>query len=621
MPGFRYRSTLALPSIRKQSLSVVVAAALCCVHVPATASVVKSAQENVSNMVQSAQKNMSNIFRNTQSNLTSILAGDAAQYSPETQNRSHLEYKNVIYKYFTTNFLESLTEQAYLEYHGNEYALSLDGQLLDGGMSLSFGMADDANQLFDSLLSQYDDQVISNRIYYYLSNYDYYDANPVSARRRIEMVEGDLPDHLKVDYLYLSSLVQNPDPDYQKRLSKVGRSIDDDPRSLYIKFNNAVSLYGNKQYSEAITILSSLANYSGQDEERMLLGERARHAMALIVLEQGDYNKAWRYLEKLNVSGLYSNRSLLTYAWTAIKLKKFDSAINALVALTQRSIASPEVQEALVLLAHVYEEQGQHKKSLNAYTLAIQTYESGIKNIQTVDRYVTSMNVPRKFIDNLQQVSGQIDRFSTGIRTNEQTLNPYVLDLVASHKFHRVLMDLTDLYTIKDNLSFWEGQIAQLGVVLEQTKGKKLSGQARQTVNKTINRMDALLQKHSELKLESLSLNVKDQKRVDVLLNATADQLKMLADSGDRIQGLNAAYNHPDSFAGRLAKIEQRRKALYQKNVALIRALEPVLLKLLTDELKTHSDRMTYYIGQSRLGRVRLLDKSLKLKKGEQNGE
>jgi predicted Zn-dependent protease len=571
----------------------------------------------MADIVQSAQRNMASMVQSAQQNITTMLTGDPTRYSPATQNRSHLQYKNVIYKYFTSDFLQSLTEQAFLESKGNEYALSIDGQLLNGGMSLSFGMADKANRLFDSLLDQQGDPIIKNRVYYYMANYDYYNANPASARTRIELIEGDLPPHLSNDYLYLSSLLENKDPNYQERLAKVDRSLNDDPRSKYIKFNNAVSLYKQKKYGEAINILSGLAAYSGTDEEEMLLGERARHAMALIALEQGDYPTAWKYLERLNVSGLYSNRSLLTYAWTAIKLKQFDAAIGALVTLSRRSIASPEVQEALVLLAHVYEEQGLDKKSLKAYTLAIQTYEAGIENIQTVERYVTSMNVPRKFIDNLHQVSGEIDRFSTGIRTNEQTLNPYVLDLVASHRFYSVLTDLTNLYTIKDNLKYWEGQIAELSLVLNQTKGKNLGADARRTIQHTLKRLDTLLEKHAELKIETLSLDVKDQDRVQVLIDASADQLNTLQDAADRFQSLNVAYNHPESFSGQLSLFEKRRKNLFDKTVNLLWALEPVLLKLLTDELQTHRERMTYYIGQSRLGRVRLLDKSLKTEQGK----
>lgn len=538
--------------------------------------------------------------------------GDVKDYTPNTKNVNELEYRVVLFHNFQNDYFKALVEQSYLEQGQNPEAISVEGQLLKGGMSLSYGMSQRANKMMDLIFSKYKDKpLIQNQAYYYLAHYDYHTNNAKGAKQRLQSVKGDMPKHLALDYLYLSSLVNNTDSDFQGKLSKVGGKFDRDPRSRYLKFNNAINLYHEGSVDAALRILANLAKYGGPNEEFLLIRDRAKHAMALIAMEQGDFKKSWSYLEDIRTTGLYANRALLTYAWTAIKLNNFEAAITALVALSQRSIAIPEVQEAVVLLAHVYEQQGFERKALKAHLYAIKEFESGIGLLQGAKKSIKAVDVPRQFISNLQNILGRSDWFVEKPNVDNRMLNPFLIDLVSSHEFYQLLRELTDLYTIEHNLEYWISQLDELKIVLESTNQKSLTPQTRDFVKKALAFSAQVGEQNAELRLRAMSLPVKQQRQLDVLVGLNTEKLAAANALSERLMLLDSAYNHPNSYPNQMRRLKAKTQSTYKKTRRLITALEPIVRGLISAELTKHEERMTYYAAQSRLGRARLIDNAL----------
>jgi len=308
---------------------------------------------------------------------------------------------------------------------------------------------------------------------------------------------------------------------------------------------------------------------------------------------------------------LYSNRALLTYAWSAINLKLFNEAIPALELLNERTIAMPEVQEAKVLLAHLYEQEGAPRKALKANLLAEKAFQGGVNQVAEARRIIAMREVPREFIDNLEAIMHQSDWYSAKPSINYQKLTPFLIDLMASHAFNETLKELADLYAMENNLEAWQHQADQHLLILKSSSAKAFSQNVKDSFEQSVHLRDLLNDQNQELRLHTMTLDEQEQERFTVVLKDMEDTLNTADEKIRQLKKVKAPFTPPKHMPAVVAqKHKDIQKALsrVRKN---IKVLEPVMRNLVNAELDKHEERMRYYWAQSRLAKARLYDSTL----------
>ena len=354
-----------------------------------------------------------------------------------------------------------------------------------------------------------------------------------------------------------------------------------------------------------------MTKFASRGEEFAILADRARHGLALLKIENGRVNEAWEHLTNIRTTGLYSNRAMLTYAWSAIKLKQFNAAIPALKILDERSITIPEVQEAKVLLAHLYEQEGSPRKALKSNLLAIKDFERGIGMIQQSRKIIARKNVPREYIENLQVMMAETDWYGTRPALSYRKLTPFLIDLLSSNVFNETLRELSDLYAMQKNLEYWLFQSNEHLVVLREAERKNFSEEKRQIIRRIDSFKNRLSRQSKNIKLNALTLPVKDQKRLAALVQNTNQDIQLLKDKISRLKNVRRAYQQPSHYKLEVAKRHANIKAKLNQTLKYIAVLEPLVRSLIYAELKKHEERMRYYWAQSRLAKARLYDTEL----------
>ena len=79
------------------------------------------------------------------------------------KSTTDLEYGVILFDYFQQDYFSALIEQEYAQAINNTTAKSPRGQVLKGGMMLSYGMADEAKRMFDTLLDSAAPEEVKNR--------------------------------------------------------------------------------------------------------------------------------------------------------------------------------------------------------------------------------------------------------------------------------------------------------------------------------------------------------------------------------------------------------------------------------------------------------------------------
>lgn len=523
-----------------------------------------------------------------------------------------LEYGAILFDYFQQDYFSALIEQEYAEAINNAKAKSPRGQVLKGGMMLSYGMADEAKRLFETLLDSNASEEVKNRAWFYLAKLFYSKSDATSARESLSQIRGKMPDDLHTDYHYLATLL-NHDGDHLGTTENKFKTVSkENPYFPYLLFNLAILQLKDNQLELAVNNLEAVTKYASVSEELSLLSDRARHGLAELALQHGNLMQAWLYLKDIRTTGLYSNRALLSYAWAAINLKQYQQAIPALELLNERSIAIPEVQEAKVLLAHVYEQEGAPRKALKRNLIAEKEFHEGVQMIEEARRVIERQDVPREFITNLDAMMDDSDWYSTRPSVDYKKLTPFLIDLMASHPFHETLRELADLYAIEENLKYWSLQAQEHLLILENANKKKNFDDSVLDLIKTSAALnEQFADQNTELRLHSLALNEADQDRLKALIETTERELKLLGGKIDKFKDYKKPYEQPEYYKKMVAEKHREIERQLAETGKFVQGFETIMRGLVKVELDKHEERMRYYAAQSKLAKARLYDMTL----------
>ena len=540
-----------------------------------------------------------------------IGAESAIAQSKVERVRSELEYGTILYEFYKKDYFSALVNHALISDLNNPLSQNENGQILKGGMLLSYGVPTAAQGLFDGLLDQTESQLTRNAAWYYLAKVFYSKFDIANAKNALDQVSGKIPDDLHIDYHYLATLVSTDGDHLEAGRKAIEKVKEDLPEYPYFLFNNAIAQLKVGNAELAKSHLNQVTNYAYLGEEFEVLADRAKHGLSLIATQQGDLVLAWNHLKGIRTTGLYSNRALLSYAWAAIRLKQFKEAVPALQILDGRSIAIPEVQEAKVLLAHLYEQDGLSRKALKQNIIAEKEFNLGLKKLSKARDLIEKQDVPREFITNLETIVRETDWYATHPEVDYSNLTPFVIDLLSANSFQETLKELADLYAIEDNLKYWKIQASQHMLVLNESGNKQFDQQSEAYIKASLELKEKLKLKKAEFKLLSLSLEPEDQSRFESLFESTDKAIANLNHSVKQVNGITSPYVPPVHLAANLQKYHESVDRKILETQSFITKLEKVMRKLVALELDKHESRMEYYSAQSRLAKARLYDATL----------
>lgn len=532
-------------------------------------------------------------------------------FTGNARSGAQLEYGAVLFDYFQRDYFSALIEQKYAETLRNTNALNPSGQLLKGGMMLSYGLADESEKVFYELLEKNAPQDVQNRAWYYLAKLHYNKSDMDGAKAAISRVSGKIPADILIDYHYLATLIKSDNRSAAGRIAEVEKTARNSPYFPYFLFNMAVAYLAEGDLVAAVETLERVTRYSRTNEELSVLSDRARHGLSELAMQTEQLPAAWQYLSAIRTTGLYSNRALLSYVWAAINQQQFQEAIPALEILSSRSVALPEVQEAKVLLAHVYEQNGDLRRALRRNISAEQEFIAGVHLIAQAREVIKGQDVPREFISNLEAIMDNTDWYAARPSVDYQRLTPFLVDLMASNAFTEALRELADLYVIEDNLKYWAEQADQHRLILISADKKDFNQEMAQVLSASEQLKADFLERSKELSLYSLMLEEDERKRLSALMETTSSEIKAMENKVNRLGQVTEPYRQPPHFHTMVADKHKRIEQTLARTEQQIIALEKIMRKLIGLELDKHEERMNYYMAQSRLAKARLYDMTL----------
>ena len=243
--------------------------------------------------------------------------------------------------------------------------------------------------------------------------------------------------------------------------------------------------------------------------------------------------------------------------------------------------------------------------------LAQKSFDEGLNAIKGARQVIAGQRIPEEFVLNLEAMMDETDWYGSEPSLDYSKLTPFLIELMSSNPFHSVIKELRDLYALRNNLVFWERQAKEHQLIIKHRQQGWSSKKLKRFVNRSEKKQVQLENAISELRLHTMTLDVKEQKRFKSLLESTDHDFAYLDDKIQKIKAIKEPYRQSEKQIVWARSLHKRIAEKIITTKHLIKKLENVMRIVVNAELDNHQERMTYYLAQARLGKARLYDKAL----------
>ena len=400
-----------------------------------------------------------------------------------------------------------------------------------GSFELAYRMHQRAGRAIRAIFESSMDQGIRNEAAYRLAKIFYEKNQPENAYDILQRIEGDMPEDLRVDEIYLRASVYISTGKFAEAIELL-KSIEDSEKYVgFTLYNLGMAYFQNGDEKQAIQTLDRLGKISSDDKVVMALKDKANLTMASRMLEKGSPDLAKQYFNRVRLHGPFANRALLGAGWVNVSLGEFKKALVPWKILYQREVTNDSVQEAMLAVPYAYSQLHYYGQAALAYGQAMDKFGAEIDRLQASIKSVRE----GKFLNAVLSKQGEGDKhWLHNLRSlPDAPETRYMLSLMASNDFQQSLQNYRDLAELKSRLTYWLSSLDVFVEIIELRR--RYYEPLLPVVEKQFKKLDARIRLRMEQR-DRLNNRLKSMiimRRPDYL--ATAEE-RSIKDKLDRIE-------------------------------------------------------------------------------------
>jgi len=289
--------------------------------------------------------------------VNSTLADDAKD---NTNIVTDLDYGLVLFHYFQGQHQAALTQLAIIESERDIKHLGVSPELVKGGMSLSYGLYDEANAIFDRVLASDSSREVKSDAWFGSGKLQYLEGNWQGASQAFERAGNAVSIENKDDFFYFKAQLALKENDIERYNNFKSNITPENEFHGYLSHNYLL----NKIKAKALTIDDLQVPQIGNDPQSNALADRSYLAMGYAFIERGNHNAAIHAFKKIGLDSYLIEPALLGYGWALNNEGQYGQAKNLFSRLARGRDLNTYVQESILANANTSKLLGDIKDSL-----------------------------------------------------------------------------------------------------------------------------------------------------------------------------------------------------------------------------------------------------------------
>ena len=374
-------------------------------------------------------------------------------------------YGEILFYFFQEDYFPAIVrllaaeDQAQLKSHAEQ------GELLKGGLYLSYGHHLEAADIFERLLADNVDREIRNRTWFFLAKIWKQRGYLERAQVALDNIEGKLPKNLEREAAMLNAQILIDKGEYDTAIALLERWKGRTEWASYARFNLGVALVRSGRIDEAKKILNELGELDPFNDELTSLRDKANLALGYALLQDGQHAAAKAPLQRVRLEGPFSNKALLGVGWADAELESYRRALVPWMELRSRDLLDPAVQESMLAIPYALAKLDSISQAADHYLNAIEAFYEETNRIDRTIGHIESGDFFNEFIED-----DPLDSTGWYWRLEELPDGPegrYLFHLLATDEFQEGLKNFRDLNYLWRNLDNWQQSVSVYANMLE----------------------------------------------------------------------------------------------------------------------------------------------------------
>lgn len=326
-----------------------------------------------------------------------------------------------------------------------------------GDFELAYRMHQRAGRAIKRVIEGDVAQTVRNEALYRLARIYLQKGQPIDALQALDQIQGETPTALVDDLPFLRAQALMTDGRFDDAVPLLKELQSAKSLTGFAPYNLGIALLGAGQEEEGRQWLKRAGQVEGDDPVTTAIRDKANLVLGENLLEQNQFDSAKLILDRVRLTGPFSNRALLGSGWADASLDRFDRALVPWTLLAEGEITDSAVQEVLLAVPYSYGKLGLYSNAALLYGSALEAFSYEIDKLNTS---ITSIR-EGQFLQALVREELKQDA-NWMVKLRELPESPetyYLLDMMASNDFQEYLKNYLDLYELQRKLERWQGKL------------------------------------------------------------------------------------------------------------------------------------------------------------------
>lgn len=398
-----------------------------------------------------------------------------------------------------------------------------------GDFELSYRMPQRAERAIKAIFESNADQLVRNEAAYRLAHIFLQEGEAENALQSIEQITGKIPENIREDELFLRAQIYMANGKFADAAKNLQEFQNTKSYKGFAAYNLGVALIKSGQEKQGLDQLDKAGQISGDDEVTLSIRDKANLALGYRLIDAKQPELAKRYLDRVRLSGPFSNKALLGSGWADVALGSFDRALVPWSVLVKRNVADKSVQESMLGVPYAYAKLNLPGKAALLYGRALEGFE---KELTKLDASIKSVREGKFLQALLREELKQDGNWIAKLRSLPETPETYyLLELMASDDFQESLKNYLDLDDLLKRLESWDEDLNAYQEIIS------LRRQYYESLLPNIDKQFLALDSKLRLRLEHRQSL--DDKIKNMLLSTQPEYYNILADAYKHLQQMD----------------------------------------------------------------------------------
>jgi len=326
-----------------------------------------------------------------------------------------------------------------------------------GDFELYYRMHNRAGRAIKAVIEGNVEEKVRNEAIYRLAKIYFQKEQPENALQTIEKLKGAVPEKIKYEEPFLRAQIYIESGKFTDAIKLLQNLEGSGNLQGYSGYNLGVALFQSGNEQQGILQLDKVGQLKTSDDRVEAIKDKANLVLGFRLLESNHPDQATQYLQRVRLSGPFSNKALLGAGWASAADGKFDRALVPWSMLAKRNITDKSVEEVLLGVPYAYGKLKIYGKAAVLYGKALEIYSSEIEHL---DASIASIR-EGKFLKAVIREELKKDKlWLVHLRELPDTPETYFLtQMMASHDFQESLKNYFDLAELEKRLKEWQTYI------------------------------------------------------------------------------------------------------------------------------------------------------------------